>query len=139
MTLTELYIRADEQGIEVDDVPMRQAVAISFPENWIAIDIGKIDTYAEEKVILAHEIGHCETGSFYNIYSPLDVRGKHEYRADKQSYQMLVPYEQLQQAIKDHITEIWELAKHFEVPYEFMQKAADYWRRQEMAGYVHGV
>jgi len=31
---------------------------------------------------LAHELGHCECGAFYNRYSPFDLVGKHERRAD---------------------------------------------------------
>lgn len=134
MTLVDLYIRAEEKGIEVDDVPMREVVAASFPEGWIAIDTAKIETYSEEKVILAHEIGHCETGSFYNVYSSFDERGKHECRANKRSYEILVPRDELKKAINDGITEIWELAGFFEVPYEFMYKAAEYWKQKDLAG-----
>ena len=134
MTLDELYIRAQQQGIEIDNFPMREIVSVSFPENWIAIDIKKIKTKAEEKAIIAHEVGHCETGSFYNIHSPLDVREKHEYRANKRAIQLLVPQADLQTAINHGITEIWELAEYFDVPYDFMQKAAEYWQRIEQVG-----
>ena len=37
----------------------------------------------EDVVAIFHEIGHCETGSFYNPYSPFEVRKKHENRADE--------------------------------------------------------
>lgn len=133
MTLDELYDRAQQQGIEIDDFEMREIVSASFPENWIALDTRKIKTKAEEKVILAHEIGHCETGSFYNIYSPVDLRGKHEHTANKRSYQILVPYAELTAAVKKGMTEIWELAEYFDVPFEFMQSAAEYWRGVEVA------
>lgn len=133
MTLKELYIYAEDREIEVDDVPMRELVSSSFPENWIAIDTRKIRTRAEEKVTLAHEVGHCETGSFYNVHSPLDLRGKHERRANVWSYKNLIPHEELLAAVKKGITEIWELAEYFDVTCEFMQKAAEYWRQVEMA------
>lgn len=134
MTLTDLYIRAENGGIEVDDVPMRELKAVSFPDDWIAIDTGKIDTHAEEKVLLAHEIGHCETGSFYNIHSPFDLKEKRERRAIKRSYEILVPHDQLLEVVACGVTEIWDLAEHFDVPCEFMKNAAEYWRQQEMAG-----
>lgn len=130
MTLVELYMRAEKDGIEVDNVPMREVVSASFPEGWIAIDTAKIETHKEEKVILAHEIGHCETGSFYNTCSSLNVRGKHEYRANRRSYEILVPYDELKDAINDGITEMWELADYFDVPCEFMYKAAEYWQQR---------
>lgn len=134
MTLDELYDRAQQQGIEIDNFAMREIVSVSFPENWIAIDTRKIKTRAEEKVVLAHEIGHCETGSFYNIHSPYDLRERHEYKANKRSYQILIPHAELKAAVKKGLTEIWELAEYFDVPCEYMQKAAEYWRQVEMAG-----
>lgn len=134
MTLDELYIYAEDREIEVDDFSMRELVSASFPEGWIAIDTKKIKTKAEEKITLAHEVGHCETGSFYNIHSPYDLREKHERRANVWSYKTLIPHEELLAAIKQGITEIWELAEYFGVPCEFMQKAAEYWRQIEMAG-----
>ena len=134
MTLDELYNRAQQQGIEIDNFPMREIVSVSFPENWIAIDTNKIKTKKEEKAILAHEIGHCETGSFYNIYSLFDIREKHEYRATKRAFQILVPYDDLKAAVRHGITEIWELAEYFDVPCEFMQMATEYWQRVELAG-----
>ena len=134
MTLDELYDRAQQQGIEIDNFAMREIVSVSFPENWIAIDTRKIKTRAEEKVVLAHEIGHCETGSFYNIHSPFDLRERHEYKANKRSYQIPIPHAELKAAVKKGLTEIWELAEYFDVPCEYMQKAAEYWRQVEMAG-----
>ena len=127
MTLDDLYRRAERERIEIDDFRMREVVSVSFPENWIAIDRKRIRTRKEEKVILAHEIGHCETGSFYNIHSKHDVRRKHENRANARACEMLVPYEELQRALKDGYTETWQLAEYFDVPCRFMQQALEYW------------
>ena len=127
MTLSELYQRAEADGIEVDDFRMRKAVSVSFPENWIAIDKKRIPTRREDKAILAHEIGHCETGSFYNIHSNYDTRKKHENRANARAYEMLIPYAELRRALKSGNTETWQLAEYFDVPDRFMQEALAYW------------
>lgn len=134
MNLVGLYARAEQEGIEVDDFQMREVVSASFPENWIAIDTKRIKTRKEEKVILAHEIGHCETGSFYNVYSPCDIRARHEYRANKRAYQILVPHDDLIDAVNKGITETWDLAEYFDVPCDFMEKAIEYWQRVDQAG-----
>lgn len=134
MTLLELYQRAEQQGIDIDYFPMRQVKSVSFTDGWVAIDVDKVNTSREEKAILAHELGHCETGSFYNVYSPLDIRGKHERRADKRAFQLLVPKSDLDEAVKAGITEIWELADYFDVPCEFMQKAITYYHEIDLAG-----
>ena len=47
---------------------------------------------------------------------------------------MLIPHSDLKAAVLRGITEIWELAEYFDVPCEFMQKAAEYWQQVELAG-----
>ena len=123
VTLLDLYNRADAQGIEVDDVPMRSLTSVSFPQGWIALDTAKMQTIAEHKSILAHELGHVETGSFYNIYSPFDLRAKQERRADKAAIKMLVPFKRLLSAMRSGCREVWQLAEYFDVTEELINKA----------------
>ncbi len=123
MTLLDLYQRAEQEGIDVDYFPMREVVSFSLPEGLIAMDVDKMKNSQEEKVFLAHELGHIETGSFYNVHSGLDVRGKHERRADKQAIKMLVPKDELDNAVNSGFTELWELADYFDVSEDFMKKA----------------
>jgi hypothetical protein len=92
VTLNTLYKHAEPEGIEIDGFHTRKLPSVSFPEGWIAIDTRKMHTKTEEKATLAHEIGHCETGSFYNIHSPCDIKAHHKWRANKRSYEILVPY-----------------------------------------------
>lgn len=123
MTLLDLYDRAEAQGIEVDDVPMRALPSGSFPEGWILLDTAKLPTQAEEAVALAHELGHIETGSFYDIHSSFDLRSKHEYRADKRAVHILIPKNEFMRALKRGICEVWELAEYFGVTESFIRKA----------------
>ncbi len=127
MTLFDLYDRAEGQGIEVDDVPMRALVSASFPEGWIAMDSSKIQSAAEEKTLLAHELSHIETGSFYNIYSKYDLKSKCEYKANAHAIQLLIPQSQLRKAFRRGITEIWELAEHFGVTEDFVRQTVEYY------------
>ena len=80
------------------------------------------------KEALAHELGHCEYGGFYNRYSKYDIRAKAERRADKWAFAKLVPYGQLMQAVRHGITEVWELAELFDVSCEFMYRAISYYQ-----------
>ena len=123
MTLLHLYQRAEQEGVDVDYFPMREDVSFSLPGGLIAMDVDKMRDSKEEKVLLAHELGHIETGSFYNIHSGLDVRGKYERRADKQAIKMLVPKDELDCAVNSGFTELWELADYFGVSEAFMKKA----------------
>ncbi len=127
-TLLDLYNEAEEKYIDVDYFPTRSLVSFSTSENLIAIDVDKLESNREEKVHLAHEMGHCVTGSFYNIYSPLDIRQRHENRADRWAIKRLIPRKHLIEAFKEGITEIWELAEYFEVTEGFMRKAIEYYK-----------
>ena len=96
----------------------------------VIIDQKKIKTNAEELVMTAHEVGHCETGAFYNKHI-LDLRSRCEYRADKWAIKKLIPKDELISAFENGIMEIWELAEYFGVTEEFMIQACEFY------GYYH--
>lgn len=125
----DLYDYADDAGITVDRFMMSHAQSLSEPigNGAIAIDPFRIQSAADEKVKLAHELGHCERGAFYNRYSPFDVVAKHENRADRWAIKKLVPKDELDAAISDGRIELWELAEFFGVTEPFMQKAVIYY------------
>lgn len=127
MNPIDLYEYAELRGIDVDWFDTMRAPSLSaiLPdgEYCIAINPWMMDTVSKEKVSLAHELGHCETGSFYNQYSPYDLRQKHENRADKWAIQKLIPESELRSAVESGYTEIWDLADYFQVTEEFMRKA----------------
>lgn len=121
-----LYRMAEEKHIDVDLLPLRRAHAMSMNYGRryaIAMDPAKFASAADEKVKLCHELGHCVTGSFYNRYAARDVRARYEHHADRWAIRQLMPRNELEEALKDGITEIWELAEHFEVTEEYVQKA----------------
>ena len=125
MTLEELYIYADKAGVDVDMFPMRAVKALSLPEGCVALNPRKIKSSADEKATLAHEIGHVETGAFYNVYSKFDVIAQCERRADRRAAELLVPRKALRRAIKRGIVEPWELADLFGVPERFLRRVLD--------------
>ena len=123
MTLFRLCQLAEQFGIEIDYFTMRDTKSLALPQGWIALDTDHIEGTTEAKVCLAHEMGHIETNSFYNVHSPLDVRQKHENRANKWAIKQLITEEELDEAVANGPTEIWDLADYFDVTEEFMRKA----------------
>lgn len=124
MKTEKLYKIAEENNIKLDYFPLpeNKSVCIKHGEKFfIGLD-GQL-TMADERVCLAHELGHCQTSAFYNIYSPLDVRQKHENRADKWAVACLIPKAELLKAIKAGHSDASELAEHFCVTEEFIKKA----------------
>lgn len=134
MEILDLYDLAKQQNIEVLQFPMEKNGSMSIMADdgscYIGMDESVQDGNVQERVHLGHELGHCITGSFYNIYAAIDHRQRHENRADKWAVKHLIPVDDLDDAVANGCTEIWELAEHFGVTEQFMQKAVCY--------YVHG-
>lgn len=119
--LYDLYNIADNNKIEVYHYPLYPLKSMSTYDA-IGIDADQMETTTDEKECLAHELGHCMTGSFYNIHT-LETRDRMEYRANRWAIRQVLPFDDLEKAFENGITEIWELAEYFEVSEEFIQKA----------------
>ena len=134
MEIQALYELASQQNIEVLSYPMLENGSMSIMTEdgacYIGMDDSVLDGAAAERVHLGHELGHCVTGSFYNIYAAVDYRQRHENRADKWAILRLIPVEDLDNAIASGCTEVWELAERFGVTEPFVRKALCY--------YIHG-
>ncbi len=133
MDVLELFRIADTEDIPVFYYPLPYTSSCSINsglgKSAIGIDCSKITTQAEERERLAHELGHCVTGSFYNQHSTADLRSKHERNADKWAITKLMPFDDLICAFKKGFREVWELAEHFDVPDDFVQKALKLYER----------
>lgn len=129
VTNNDLYGIAEKRGHVVVCESLTETPSLSLQTNkrcYIAID--QRLNVQQEREALAHELGHCEYGGFYNRYSKYDIRAKAERRADKWAFAKLVPYGQLMQALRHGVTEVWELAERFDVSCEFMQRAIAYYK-----------
>ena len=135
-TLNELYQLAEQAHVDIDDFRLENIKSVSVMESCgdcrIAIDTAQVNTIAEERTILGHELGHCMTGSFYNRYSPLDVRQKHENRANKRAILTLVPFDELVDIVISPWNNLHNIAEHFDVTEEFMLMALELYRVEIM-------
>lgn len=134
MEIRDLYDQAKQENIEILPFSLPESSSMSIMEAdgscYIGMDASILDGGAEERVHLSHELGHCITGSFYNIYAAIDCRQRHENRADKWAVTHVIPVDDLDEAVADGCTEVWDLADRFGVTEEFVRKAVCY--------YVHG-
>ena len=121
MTLDQLYAIAASRGIEIDDVPMRGLRAVSFPEGWIAVDRRKFKNDTEYKCELAHEIGHCETGAFYNIHSSVSIKTLRERHANRFAEELLVPLADMKRMMHQGLLFAEILIQIFDVTLEFIR------------------
>ena len=134
MEIACLYDFAKQQNIEVYSFALEEtgsmSVMLEDGQCFIGMDKSVSDGGIQERVHLSHELGHCATGSFYSIYTAVDCRQRHENRANKWAIQKLIPVDDLDDAVAQGNSEIWELADRFGVTEDFMRKA--------VCLYVHG-
>lgn len=129
MDALALYKAAEQDGFLVCSFDLSagklESLSLQLPGGRcaIAIDPNRVKSAADETVKLAHELGHCETESFYNRYTRLDVRGKHENHADKWAVKKLIPEEELKAAVREGHVEAWDLAEVFGVTEDLVRKA----------------
>ncbi len=133
-TLNDLYAMAQNEGVNIISFGLPESKAVSLFEDgkyYIGIDNSKNHSTADEKTLLAHELGHCQTGAFYNEHSPHSLRCKCEKKADEWAILTCIPYDELIKAFESGIYLQDELAEHFGVSEKFLKKAIDYYIEKE--------
>lgn len=132
--LIDLYDTAYLNDITVVSFHINQAEALSIMDDdgdcFIALDPHRLGNERNEVVQIAHELGHCMTGSFYNRYSSLNCISQKEYRANKWAVHKLVPFAELQRAFSEGVVERWELAERFDVTEDFIETAVQVYRNE---------
>lgn len=127
MNLKTLYALAERDRVEILDADCPECLSMSLMTDdgdcYVGIDERAVHSENEKLVRIAHELGHCETGSFYTRRCEFDLIEKHEYRADKWAVQRLIPYDELIRICQKGINEIWEIAEYFGVTEDFVRRA----------------
>ena len=127
----DLYRIAEQENIAVVtfSMPISSSMSIMNDDGscCIGIDEAVQDNSTQERVLVAHELGHCITGSFYNKFATVDSRQRHENRANKWAIRQLISIEDLDEAVSNGCTEIWELAERFSVTEDLVRKAICYY------------
>ena len=131
--LQRLYETADGLGLQICYFPMGNLTAISTPDGFIGMDVDKLEDSAHETACLAHEMGHCLTGSFYTVDTGLCQQRRCEERADRWAMGRLVPLEELKGLLERGVTRPDELAEHFGVPEQFLRKCVQFYKEAKGA------
>ena len=123
--MDELFRIADESkiSIEYERLPLNESISAQIEGAcFVIMDHTLTGNSASARVHLAHEIGHCITGSFYNPRARLDVRQKHENTAEKWAIEHTITVDELDDAIASGFCEYWQLAERFGVTEDFVKK-----------------
>lgn len=126
----DLYDYAQQRNYDIywysfgpDSPEALSVMEIKDHKCYIALDPTCFHSDADELCKGLHEIGHCDTGSFYDENAVCDIRQKHENTADKRAIELRLSVDDLEEAVARGNTEIWSLAEYFGVTEDFMKKA----------------
>jgi len=131
ITLTDIFNALDEvgAGFSIQVNPYLDVCTLEMDgECEVFVNPEHSDTTAALLTKLAHEYGHCSTGSFHKVESPYQLIAKHEYKADRCAIEKFLPWAEIKKAVSTGLTEYWQLAEYFNVNEEFIKKAVHYYR-----------
>jgi hypothetical protein len=140
--LERLYDIANKRNIAIVDAHFsntkKAACLHSNDVKAVVLDKPQIASNAEEHALMAHEMGHYETGALYLLEATYNTpiyrsnRIKCEARARSWAITHTVSPEDIQCAIEKGNGDIDEMAEYCEVTTEFLQRAIEYYT-------LHGV
>ena len=111
------------------DLPTVRALSVMDNSGrcYIGLDNSRQYTPSQERTMLMHEMGHCQTGAFYSEGTPLILRDKYEFKADEWAILNFLPFDKLTEAYKAGNFNNFELAEYFGVSEQFVEKAVKYY------------
>ena len=116
--LSDLYNELEQYNIpvvKVDFQKKKAGIITDGVDTVIAVDYKKIENSKEEKMIIAEEKAHYETGALYPLNADKTTMDKMEYKARKKVYNELIPFSQLKEMCEKHFS-ISELSDYFGIP-----------------------
>ena len=137
-TLELLYNEALENDISVFDYPITKKAACLHNDGfkYIALNKSKIESSAEEKTLLAEELGHFATGSLYFVEATCNTplaklnREKCEAKAKRYAINKTISPKKIQEAINSGCVNEYEVAEFCEVPIDFLRDTFEYYKRK---------
>ncbi len=139
MKLQELYNVAEGRGIPVTawHIDNRKAAVLRLGAKYhIIMDYAQMDGARDERIVLAHELGHCRSGRLYCLgdYSnPLFAQNiaKAERKACDEACKLLVHAEEIKKALRTSDTE-YAAAESLDLDVKTFIQAVNYYRRKGM-------
>lgn len=130
MNLIDIRNKIEDNGINIfpfgiSDV---KAVTIEVDNRYgIFVSHNEISNTDEEFCVLAHEYGHCKSGTTHKLNSSFSLICQHEYRADRQSIIELLPVSKIREAVRKGSQTLYEIAEYVDMPESFVSKAIQHY------------
>ncbi|MBR7072478.1 MAG: ImmA/IrrE family metallo-endopeptidase [Eubacterium sp.] len=122
----DLYAIAEREGVSILTFPLPECTAMAMLDGDDDFVIGMDPSVQEdtkaERVVVAHELGHCVSGAVYTRYQDKLHRAKAEYSATKWAVYNLIDREEFISLLKQGYR-VWELAEIYDVTEDFIKDA----------------
>ena len=130
MELKKLYDVANRENISIDNFRMKnKAIILRVDKDYyIGLNYSKIKSITEEKELLAEELGHYYCNAFYNSSSSPSTIAQKEYRANKWKCTVLVSVNDLKEALKKGLRNIYEVADYLSLSEDTVAFAYNYYK-----------
>lgn len=115
-TLEYLLQKAVDNGISVYELSLENIQSmiadLKDMDPAICLSSSGISSSREAAELMAHELGHFFTGTYYDSPYCANNRGKMEHKANTWMVKELLPFASLREALKDSCHEYWEIAEY---------------------------
>lgn len=133
--IENVYKKIHDNDIKIFHRGISGVKSVSIEVNnkyGIFINHNEIENPDEEFLVVAHEYGHCMTGSTHPLYSPFDIIIRHEYKADRRAILDFLPIDKLKEAINYGCKTIFEFSTYLDVPEAFVVKAFKHYTAMDL-------
>ena len=134
-TIYELYDKIEKENIILMETDTINGKAVTIKdENTKDYGIFYENNFSdtnEEFCVLAHEYGHCESGTTHKLDSEFQLIGQHENRANRAAVYEFLPVEKIKDAFKHKYFDYWEIADYLDLPEPFIIMAIEIYRVEE--------
>lgn len=126
MELIDLENIANKEKINIVNFKMRKNKA-RIIDKFIFMNYTDIDTYTEEKCLLAEELGHYYYDAYYTLSSSKSEIERQEYKANKWKSLACVPLNSILSCFKRGIYNLFDIAEELNVEPNMVKFAYDYY------------
>ena len=137
MELTEIYSEIAQNDIYMCNFKMKKTKARIIQDNTtcIFVDYSQINSYIEEKEILAEELGHYKYNAYYTLLSDKTFIEQQEYKAMKWKALHLCPLKSIVECFIRGITNYIDIAENLQIEPITAQFAINYYRENNLLSF----
>ena len=132
----DLYAIAEREGVSISTFPLPECTAMAMPDGdgdfVIGMDPSVQESRKVERVVVAHELGHCVSGAVYTRNQDKFHRARAEYSATKWAVYNLIDRDEFISLLKKGYR-VWELADEYDVTEDFIKQAYHFYCELEIA------